>query len=189
MAFGLIAGVGLLAYGAIVQEEGRKKSLRDQAAVEDANALFFAEQQEFVEISGRREIGIFDDQAESFIGDKISMIAQAGVDLSGNLLSVLANESQKIASEHNAILLQNEFKSRLAEQRVINAQETARRLRESADDNSSFFGSLLGIGGQVTLAQASSSGGRPDGGLGQKAAAPSPTIGSHFGPRITDGSF
>jgi len=195
MSFALAAvGVGLLFGGAIVKEQGRKKSLRDQADVEDANALFFAEQQEFVELQGRREISIFDDESETFVADKVSLIAQAGVDLSGNLLSILANESQKIAGEHNAILLQNEFRVKLAAQKVTSAQFNAKNLRDSADDNSSFFGSLLGVGGQTALAFSSS--GSPDGGIGSgkvassgaAAGGSSAFVGSHFGPRLQQGT-
>lgn len=159
-----VIGAGLLTFSAVMQEQGRKKSLRDQAKIEEANALFFAEQQRLTEFASRREIGIFDDQSETFIADKVSMIAQAGVDLSGNMLSILANESAKIASEHNAIIMQNEFKVRLLELKQQGAQASAQAMRDSADSNLPLLGSFLGITGQAAIASASP--GSPDPGEG-----------------------
>jgi len=180
MAFGLVLGGIALLGSAYMQEQGRKKSLRDQAAAEEANALFFAEQQSFVEMQGRRQLSIFDDESNTFIADKVSLIAQAGVDLSGNLLSVLANESAKIAGEHNAILLQNEFKSKLAGMRVASSEFNASNLRNSADDKSSFYGSLLGVGAQTALASYGGFSNTDPGGL-KKAAVGTARVSSGAG--------
>jgi hypothetical protein len=156
MAFPLLAavGAGLLLGGGILGEIGRQKELNDQAFNQERNAEFFREQQKQIEIKGLIDVDNFDRESVQFIGSEVSTIAKSGVDLSGTLLSRIANDSARFAEQHNQIIFQSEFEQRLAQIKIDQSLESAADLRASARSPLPFLGTLLGAGGSLAVSGA-----------------------------------
>jgi len=135
-------GVAALIGGAVVKGVigviGKRKAKGRQAEAERANASFLREQAEFAEISGKRELNIFERQSDRVIGAQQSAFAKAGVDLSGSALAVLAESKQQAAEEKGAIRRESEFRVRLANLRAQEAEGAAGRLEGG------LFGDILG---------------------------------------------
>ena len=136
-AVGAVVGAATSVYGVI-------KGNQAQSAAEEANAKFYAEQAEYAQKAGERELAIYRDQAEEFFGAQSSAAARGGVEISGSPLLALADTRSRQLREEAAIKMDTATKVREAMLKGGASQENANRL-------SSFEANFLpAIGGAAT---------------------------------------
>lgn len=132
----LVIGVG-------AQLFGQHQANRAQRRAEEQNAAYYREQKALAELAMRREADIFKADAEVFAGEQVTLLAKAGVDLSGSALMQFANTKMDMSREYVAILKDGAARTRLAELRAQNAQDTADLLGSSSYNTVQTLGTIL----------------------------------------------
>ncbi len=121
----------LIGAGAVISAYGAIKSNSDRADAERQNANYFAEQAQYAQAVGDRELGVFEDKAASLRGQQIGAYAKGGVDLSGSPLLFLEQQSIRREQEARAIRDETARRVRLA---GLKSEQSANQ----ADNYSSF---------------------------------------------------
>lgn len=134
----LLIGVGLVMRGV-----GQMRANMDQAAAEEGNANFYAEQAEFARATGERQGEIFQRETGQLMGQISSAYAKAGTDTNSNA-GILAVNLLYRQQESFAIKKETEMNVRLAMLRAENARKNAENLRDSTTNFFQVAGSVLG---------------------------------------------
>lgn len=132
----LVAGMGMQIYG---QREANKA----QAKAEKLNAAEYQEQKRLAALSAMREGDIFLADSAAFMGDQISGIAKAGINIDGSALMALANMQSSMDREYQAIKTGAQIRASMFDSRSKQASDTSRMLSSNSFNNTQTLGTLL----------------------------------------------
>ncbi len=139
----IVAAAAISAYGAI-------KSNSDRADAERQNADYFAEQAQYAQASGDRELFVFNNRADQVRARAIGSYAKSGVDLSGSPLAFLENQSIQRTQETNAMRAETARRVRLAELKGLQSEGMADNYSSTGNQFLSAAPSILnGAGGVI----------------------------------------
>jgi hypothetical protein len=131
-----IVGAGIQIYGQITANN-------DQAAAEEENAAYYAEQAEFARQATVRELSLYNIESEDFLGRQKTQIAKGGVNLTGSALLVLGETMMRQMEERKAIISDGKAKEREALLRAGASSEQAGRLTSFSNNVLPAIGTTL----------------------------------------------
>ena len=103
----MAARTAISAYGAI-------KSNQDKADAEKRNADYYAEQADYAQQIGERELALFGQKEESLRSSLIGAYAKSGVEMTGSPLLMLEAQAIRGEQQKRAMTLETERRVRLA---------------------------------------------------------------------------
>lgn len=148
MSWGIVATVGVMGAGMVVNAIGRKEAAEAEAAGEMANAAYYREQAQFAQEAGERSQNIFDRETLILFGEQKSQLAAAGVGeevVSG----FMTGQVQARREERYAIGQDTEANVRLAMLRGNMSDQRASAASDSRIQTLGILGDAIGIAGTV----------------------------------------
>jgi hypothetical protein len=125
-----MVGAALLGAGTIIKAYGDIQSANAQAKAEEQNASFYREQAGYAEISGQRQLEVFDAETQVLVGQQGSAFAKAGVDMS-SAANFIGNQALMRQREAYSIKAESDMNVRLANLRADHSQASADAMRQS----------------------------------------------------------
>ncbi len=141
--------ISVIAAAAAVQMYGQYRANSAQAQAERANAASYAAQNAQAKMASRRESDIYVTESQMAIGETVTSLNKAGIDLSGSALMKVANMKAQAGREYNAILIGAQLNSNIINMREAQARRTANMLASGTYNGIESLGTILNAGAQI----------------------------------------
>ena len=142
-------GAEVIAAGTVLQFVGKAESDAAEAKAERANAKFFREQADLIELSGLQEEGLLRDEGDTLGAAQMGAFAKAGVDFSGSALLKFEETREKVNKDVLALRETVRLKRNITLGQAQEAEGRAKRLRSFKHKFLSGGGTLLSGFGQA----------------------------------------
>jgi len=163
-----MAAGAIFALAAGVKMYGDYKANQDEAKAHRANAAAIQAQKHAAEVAAKRELQIFEDESDQYVGSMVTNIARSGVSLEGSSLMVIAQEQASIDAEYRAISFQAKERAKLFDMQAAASLTSAKRASDPMNNLLQAAGTATSAVGQYYAGQDASSGVQ-----GKSAIAPS----------------
>jgi hypothetical protein len=149
MSWAAIGAAAISIYGSVTANKA-------QAEAERKNAAVFNAQQEQNRLAWRREADIYTSESQGAIGETVSLLDKAGVDMTGSALMKVANMKEQAGREYQAIITGAQINSQIIGMRAAQAQQNASLLASDSYNGIQSLGTALNAAANVMSVQSKS---------------------------------